>query len=196
MNLFGIVLLYIFSLGTLGYTIYSYGFLPPGAAAYPEIQASFMAHEIGLYIHIAAIVLTLILGPLQFSVSLRAKSTTLHRWLGRMYFLGVLLGGLTGVYLALIVLNGLWVRTGFAILAILWLFSAFKSIRSIQHKKIFSHQLWMFRNFSLTLAAVTLRIYLPLAIIANIDFAIAYPVVAWLCWLPNILIAEILFNRR
>jgi hypothetical protein len=53
----------------------------------------------------------------------------------------------------------------------------------------------MVRNFALTFAAVTLRFYLPGSVAAGIAFELAYPVIAWLCWLPNIVIAELLFNR-
>ena len=52
----------------------------------------------------------------------------------------------------------------------------------------------MVRNFSLTLAAVSLRVWLPLSMMAGIDFVLAYSVIAWLCWVPNLLIAEV-FNR-
>jgi hypothetical protein len=48
----------------------------------------------------------------------------------------------------------------------------------------------MVRNFSLTFAAVTLRLYIPASVFAGIDFAVAYPIIAWLCWLPNLLVAE------
>lgn len=39
-------------------------------------------------------------------------------------------------------------------------------------------------------AAVMLRLYIPSSVLAGVDFAIAYPVVAWRCWLPNLLVAE------
>lgn len=53
----------------------------------------------------------------------------------------------------------------------------------------------MVRNVSLTLAAVSLRIYLPLSMLAGIPFELAYPAIAWLCWVPNLWVAEIVFNR-
>jgi hypothetical protein len=53
----------------------------------------------------------------------------------------------------------------------------------------------MIRSFALTLAAVTLRIYLPLAMIAGLDFATAYPVIAWLSWMPNLVVAQLLVRR-
>jgi hypothetical protein len=45
------------------------------------------------------------------------------------------------------------------------------------------------RSFSLTFAAVTLRIYLSLSGLMGWQFASAYAVIAWLCWVPNLLIA-------
>jgi len=37
---------------------------------------------------------------------------------------------------------------------------------------------------------VSLRILLPLSGLSGIPFATAYPAVAWLCWIPNLLLAE------
>jgi Predicted membrane protein (DUF2306) len=55
----------------------------------------------------------------------------------------------------------------------------------IAHKAgIYTHVL-----ASLTLAAVTLRIYLPSSMIIGIPFELAYPVISWLCWVPNLLVA-------
>jgi hypothetical protein len=53
----------------------------------------------------------------------------------------------------------------------------------------------MVRNFALAFAAVTLRLWLPAAVVSGIAFEDAYPVIAWLCWVPNLLAAELLFNR-
>ena len=50
---------------------------------------------------------------------------------------------------------------------------------------------------ALTLAAVTLRIYLPLMLgVFHWSFHSAYIAVAWLCWVPNLLIAEWLIRRE
>lgn len=53
----------------------------------------------------------------------------------------------------------------------------------------------MTRSFALTYAAVTLRIYLPVSMIVGLEFAQAYPVIAWLCWLPNLGVAQLLIVR-
>lgn len=48
----------------------------------------------------------------------------------------------------------------------------------------------MVRSYALTLPAVTLRIYLPVSLIAGVHFMVAYPAIAWLCWVPNAIAAE------
>jgi hypothetical protein len=54
----------------------------------------------------------------------------------------------------------------------------------------------MIRSYALTLAAVTLRLWLPLSQVAGIDFMTAYVAIAWLCWVPNLLVAEWFLRRR
>ncbi len=53
----------------------------------------------------------------------------------------------------------------------------------------------MVRNFALTFAAVTLRLYLPASAVVGVEFELAYAAIAWLCWIPNLVFAELLFNR-
>ncbi|MEQ9003518.1 MAG: DUF2306 domain-containing protein, partial [Pseudomonadales bacterium] len=53
------------------------------------------------------------------------------------------------------------------------------------------HRRWMVRNFALTFAAVTLRLELGLLTGAlGWSFDHAYLTVAWLCWVPNLVVAE------
>jgi hypothetical protein len=49
----------------------------------------------------------------------------------------------------------------------------------------------LYRSYALTLAAVTLRIYLPLSHALEIGFEDAYRLVSWLCWVPNLVIVEV-----
>ena len=57
----------------------------------------------------------------------------------------------------------------------------------------------MIRSYALTLAAATLRLYLPVAAIASIhgyDFMVAYRAIAWLAWVPNAIAVEFYIKRR
>ncbi len=42
----------------------------------------------------------------------------------------------------------------------------------------------------MTAAAIMLRLWLPLMLISGVPFATGYRIVAWLCWVPNLLVAE------
>jgi len=47
----------------------------------------------------------------------------------------------------------------------------------------------MIYSYAACFAAVTLRIWLPLLMITLGDYLFAYRIVAWLCWVPNIIAA-------
>jgi uncharacterized membrane protein len=187
----------VLSLGVAAYALVIYGLRPLGAAVHPQMRATFEAHRLGIYAHIFASVFALALGPFQFSARLRATRLALHRWLGRLYLgVGVLIGGLAGLYMAFHAFGGLASQLGFACLALAWLYSGARAYAAVRAGDIASHRRWMVRNFALAFAAVTLRIYLPAAMASGAAFELAYPAIAWLCWVPNLLVAELLFNRR
>jgi hypothetical protein len=85
---------------------------------------------------------------------------------------------------------------GFAALALTWLTTTGLAIYEVLAGRIVSHRRWMIRSFALTLSAVTLRIYLPLSDVFSVEFPIAYRTIAWACWLPNLLFAELYLWRR
>jgi hypothetical protein len=143
---------------------------------------------LGLHIVTSAVALTA--GALQFSARVRATAIESHRWVGRLYVTGVLLGGISGLVLATRAQGGLPAQVGFAILAVLWLGTTLMGLARILSGRVADHRPWMIRSYALVLAAVTLRIYLPLSVVAGIPFESAYPSVAWLCWVPNLIVAE------
>ena len=113
--------------------------------------------------------------------------------MGRLYLgVGVTVGGLAGLFMAAHAFGGLVARLGFAGLAIAWLYTGLRAYAAIRAGNMVGHRRWMVRNFSLTLAAVTLRLYLPASTASGaVPFEVAYPLIAWLCWVPNLLIAEL-----
>lgn len=190
-------LLYFVSFGVAGYAVFVYGFLPLGSMVHPDMKINYMAHPLGIYTHVFASMLALALGPLQFSATFRKKYLKLHRWIGRVYLgVGVLVGGLSGLYMSQYAYGGAVAQSGFAALALLWLYTGLRAYKAIRSGAIDEHRKWMVRNFSLTFAAVTLRIYLPASMAAGIEFSLAYSVIAWACWLPNLVFAEWKLNQR
>jgi Predicted membrane protein (DUF2306) len=80
-------------------------------------------------------------------------------------------------------------------LAAAWLYSGIQAYLAIRAGSVAAHRIWMVRNFALTFAAVMLRLYLAGSVIAGIEFDVAYPYIAWICWVPNLVAAELLFNK-
>jgi hypothetical protein len=55
----------------------------------------------------------------------------------------------------------------------------------------------MTRNYALTFAGVTLRLWLPIFGGFGIEFLTGYLIVSWLCWIPNLFVAQwIIIKRR
>lgn len=188
--------MYFMALGVAGYAIFAYAFLPLGSLVHPDMMAVYQVHPAGIYLHVFASAIALTMGPFQFISNFQQTNPGLHRWMGRTYLgIGALIGGIAGLYMAVYAYGGLVAQLGFATLAVLWLLTGLRAYKAIRSGNVSEHRRWMIRNFSLTLAAVTLRIYLPLSMTAGVDFTLAYQVVAWLCWIPNLAIAEWRFVR-
>ena len=185
-------------LGVAIYAIVAYSALPLGTVLHPDIRASFAAHHVVVvYLHVFGAAVALLLGPLQFWPALRAHWPRLHRWLGGAYLAaGVGVGGLSGLALSLNAYGGTVARAGFATLAVLWMATGIVALQRIRRGDVPGHRRWMMRNFALTLAAVGLRLYLPASMLGGLPLEVAYPAVAWLCWVPNLVAAEWLLGRH
>jgi uncharacterized membrane protein len=157
----------------------------------------FSRYILPLRFHIAGGIGALLAGPWQFSEKLRSRALNLHRWLGRFYLIEVALGSIAGFVMATVSEEGLPTHLGFGFLAVLWFFTALQAYRMVLRGNIEAHRQWMIRNFALTLAAVTLRNYMPLMLFAlHWPFRTTYITVSWLCWVPNLLVAEWMVRRR
>jgi uncharacterized membrane protein len=157
----------------------------------------FAHYILPLRLHIAGGMGALLAGPWQFSRKLRARALNLHRWMGRFYLLGVALGSVAGFAMAVVSEGGLPTHFGFGILAGLWFFTGLQAYRMVRKGNIEAHRQWMIRNFALTLAAVTLRVYMPLMMgVLHWPFPRTYITVSWLCWVPNFIVAEWMVRGR
>lgn len=145
---------------------------------------------LGSFLHFLGGGIVIIIGASQFSKRLRTGKPKVHRALGLTYIVGVVVAGFSGFYLALNSSGGLAGHYGFALLAVSWVSATIIAFNFIRKKNIIAHQRWMIRSYALTLAALSLRIYLPAFLISGIPFDEAYPLIAWLCWVPNLIVAE------
>lgn len=162
----------------------------------PFVGNIFNTTPIAGYAHMALGGIAMLIGPFQFVTKLRVKYTGLHRWFGRVYVASVLLSAVAGFALALTATGGLVAKVGFATMAIIWFYSATLAFTSIRAKQVEAHKRWMIRSYALTLSGVTLRVYLGLFFASGMSFSEFYPVLAWISWVPNLLIVEWFILQR
>ena len=148
-----------------------------------------------LVIHVAGAALALLVSPIQFVRRVRQAAPRVHRWLGRLYVVGCTVGGVSGIVLALGSSTGPISTVGFGILAVAWLITTTLAWTRAVQRRFTEHRAWMIRSFALTFAAVTLRLYLPVAVGLQIPFEPAYQAISFLCWIPNLALAEIYLRR-
>lgn len=164
---------------------------------FPEQRDVYIANTGFLLMHIVGSMLALLIGPFQFLPRIRTgRFLNLHRWLGRIYLLGILIGGIGGLYMAQLAYGGVVTRLGFSALALLWLLSGFMAYKTIRKKQLEIHRKWMTINYALTFTAVTLRIWQIVFGISSLDFLTSYLIVSWLGWIPNLFIALWVINRK
>lgn len=193
----GFALVVLLSVGVAGYALFTYGTQPLGAGVHPDMRAEFEARPGAIYAHIFGASVALILGPWQFLNGLRTARPALHRALGWAYLaFGVGVGGAAGLCVAFFAFGGAVSTSGFAVLAVVWLYTGARSVLSAKARDFDAHRRWMVRNFALALAAVTLRIGLGLGFASGLAFETFYPPLAWLSWVPNLLLAEWLLARE
>jgi hypothetical protein len=202
-----LALVTLLSLGVVGYAAVLYlGFDP--STSQVGIREEVPWHYGALMAHIITAAVALTVGPLQFSRRVRAHRRV-HRWIGHTYlFAGVLPSALVGVPVALLSTGGPIAAAGLLVGDIAWGASAVVAYRAARQHRYRDHGRWMTRNFALTFAAVTFRIWLPLLILVQVPildtvhggdfdalFAVAYSITCWIAFLPNLFVV-MLFQRR
>lgn len=152
--------------------------------------------NIGFYGHILFGGLALLIGWIQFSQKLRNANLKRHRNIGKVYIISALISGLSALYIAFFATGGFISSLGFICLGIIWLFTTFRAYIAARKKDFSLHKGFMIYSYAACFAAVTLRIWLPFLNIIFEDFVTSYRIVAWLCWVPNIVFAFFWVRRR
>jgi uncharacterized membrane protein len=168
---------------------------------FPAQREPYLQHEFALGVHVLSGMLALLIGPLQFVRRLRHRFVRVHRFMGATYVASATALGVSGLILAPTAYTGLVASAGFTVLDLAMLFTTWTAVRMILAGRYGEHRRWMIRSFSLIMAGVMLRVWTPIygalaaAGIVDFSFETAYAAIAWLCWVPNLLLA-IWFTRH
>jgi uncharacterized membrane protein len=152
--------------------------------------------NIGFYVHIIFGGIALLVGWVQFNSKWRIAQPALHRKIGKLYVVTVLLSATAGVFIGKDATGGIVSQTGFILLGLIWFATTLLAFLRARQGNLTAHQKWMIFSYAACFAAVTLRLWLPLLMILHKgEFEPAYRIVAWLCWVPNLLMAWWMVNR-
>jgi uncharacterized membrane protein len=177
----------LFALGVAAYALLA---LAIPSVRSPVVVARLRVVPFPVFLHLIGGAVAITFGAFQLNHRIRRRNPAVHRWLGRCYVIAVFLAGGAGLYLATMADGGLPSTIGFGLLAILWISSTTIAYVCIRRGRVNLHRKWMLRSYSLTFAAVTLRIWLPLSVIAGLPFGPSYVAISWLCWVPNLIFVE------
>jgi len=150
---------------------------------YSATQLVFLAHVAGGGI-------ALLTGPWQLMARLRTRRVGLHRATGYVYAGAVAVAGTAGLVMGPTAWAGPVAQSGFTALAIAWLGTTAIGLHRIRYGDRAGHRAWMTRSFALAFAAVSLRLQMPILGALGVSEAIAYSIVAWSSWVPNLVVAQ------
>ena len=158
--------------------------------------------RVAFFTHVFTSMLVLIAGFTQFSKKFLKQQPMLHRTVGYVYVINILMvTGPSGLLMSFYANGGISSQTAFVILSVLWIgFTATALYKAIK-KDFKAHRIFMIRSFALTLSAITLRCWKVLLVnFTDIQPMDRYRIIAWLGWTLNLIIAEWLiykyFNRK
>ncbi|WP_288376987.1 DUF2306 domain-containing protein [Chryseobacterium culicis] len=121
-----------------------------------------------------------------------------HRTMGKVYiFLILICAAPSGIYMGIFANGGILSKISFVILGFLWWFSTLKAYQLARQRRFKEHKQWMWRSFAFTLSAITLRMWKVIIVyLFHPNPMEVYQIIAWLGWIPNILIIEYLITKK
>ena len=150
------------------------------------------------YSHVLLGGIILVVGFFQLHPKSNQRFRKLHRACGYVYVMGILFFAAPGgLIMSLFIGRGPWVQLSFLMQATLWFYFTVMAFIRIRKKDVAGHRQWMWRSYALTFAAITLRVYIFFTSWHfNLAQPEAYAAIAWLSWVPNLLVVECYLNRR
>lgn len=177
----------LFSLACLATAAYAFAYLYMAFRSGDPFAERFAASGLNVPAHFFGAGLALLLVPVQLSHGIRRRWPALHRLGGWLSAVAILIGGVSGLSLAQDAHGGWPSRTGFSLLALLWLGVTANGIRLAVAGECARHRRWMAYSMALTAGAVTLRLMLALGTgPMHLPFLPVYVAAAWGSWLFNL----------
>ncbi|MGB0431312.1 MAG: DUF2306 domain-containing protein [Bacteroidia bacterium] len=156
-------------------------------------EIELLYYQIAFFTHVYSSIFVLGFGIIQLIPWVRKNNSKWHKTFGKFYVgITLFLSAPSGFIMAIHANGGIWGKTSFLLLSILWFYFTLKAFLKAKKGEWEKHQNFMYRSFALTFSAVSLRLFKW--ILAN-TLALPpmdmYVLVSWLGWTINLLIVEL-----
>lgn len=151
------------------------------------------------YIHVFTSPIVILTGLFQFNRYFLHRRKKVHRILGIIYILFVvLISGPSALLMGLYANGGYLAQISFVLLSALWIFSTAFAFLSAKKHDYLKHSKWMLRSYALTLSAVTLRVYAYCFDYFNVHLGPkeTYILLSYLSWIPNLVLVEFVIRSK
>ncbi|HZL51203.1 MAG TPA: DUF2306 domain-containing protein [Terracidiphilus sp.] len=174
----------MFAMGLFVLLYSEIAFLSPSDPSRPH----FYAIRWWLVPHLLCGITAMFSGPFQFSTRLRKHNPHLHRTLGKVYVIAVVLGASLAAYMDLTVdIDPNWmVNAGFLSHPLAWGLTALIAYRTAVTRSFNVHRQWMIRSYLITFTSILVRLPNPIRAwreMSNANFAIVLPLLIFLCFI-------------
>lgn len=142
-----------------------------------------------LYVHIVSGGIAILIGWIQFNRNLLKSRPHWHQTIGKLYILSALPCSVSGFYIGFYATGGWLAALGFIIVSCIYFYTTLKGFLHIRNRQFIPHQNYMTYSYATCLAAVSLRVFVPLSSLITDDYILSYTLIAWLAWIPNLFIA-------
>ncbi len=196
----GWVLVAVAGVGVAAISLPSYLDADPSTTRIPS-NPNVPTHQLWVALHAVPASLALAIGPFQFLSRLCRDRPAVHRWSGRVYLVCVLFSALVSIPAALVSTSGVAAQIAFLLLALAWTYSGVMAHRTARARQFQLHRVWMIRDYALSFAAVMLRVFLGIGLLAVqrwewLTFDAVYTSAAWAGVLVSYVVAEWFIVQR
>jgi hypothetical protein len=139
-------------------------------------------------VHMLASALALMLAPIVIAVR---RHPQLHRPLGRLLGVFVVIGGLTALPVAVMSHSSIAARAGFVVQGIVWLALLGAALIAIRQGRISRHARLMVAMVAVTTGAVWFRLITGTAILLQLPFEPIYAFSAWAGWMVPLAVVTV-----
>jgi hypothetical protein len=131
----------------------------PAAAQFAALDDLFARYPVLTLIHIVPGLLFMMLGPLQFNSTIRARHLRWHRMSGRIFVVCGMVIGISALVMSfgMPAIGGINQAAATTLFATFFLFALCKAFWHIRLREAALHREWMIRAFSIGLAVATIR---------------------------------------